>query len=419
MLHRSCCRLAKPVTGEVNPYGILGLDPSVPFEVVRQRFHALTQKYHPDMPDGDPVKFRKINAAYRQLRAEYRNASTCGARTGDGMWHTHRYAPSSEEFWTERNQHMRDAWERNQTAKRREAQKMRDSTRREHPSFAQNVFAVLNGYELVISLATVVVAGVCAVERYWTVRKLLEARDRHLHNINEVLPPPMPMELDPKLVDRYREVPARTERESDAARIREECSYRRATQRRFDDFREFMYVHDPEGISVRQVRISRFSHQYVKDSDIPKRCPIVRTFNSDVKGQGFETIEKELVHAIQSTPGARPDEGFAGALIARGLASVPASSPSTAKWTFIEYQEVDKHKGQTEPTCMVALRNERFGQVGMCQRVSITGNSSLQPQLRITREEELRSGVLQRKHLKQGGVLPVTDTSVPLREMKL
>lgn len=49
----------------VNSYSILGVSSSTSFDEIRSRFHELARLYHPDMANGDPVKFREVHAAYR------------------------------------------------------------------------------------------------------------------------------------------------------------------------------------------------------------------------------------------------------------------------------------------------------------------------------------------------------------------
>lgn len=59
-------------SNNANPYSILGVSSSTSFDEIRSRFHELARSYHPDMANGDSVKFREVHAAYRQLRALHR-----------------------------------------------------------------------------------------------------------------------------------------------------------------------------------------------------------------------------------------------------------------------------------------------------------------------------------------------------------
>ncbi|KPA86338.1 putative mitochondrial hypothetical protein [Leptomonas pyrrhocoris] len=416
-------------TSPLSPHQVLGVAPGTPFEEIRHRFHELTRKYHPDMQDGDPVKFREINTAYRLLRAEYRshNANPTGT-SGDGAANStrfHRGAGSSQKttptggaFWEERNARVRQ--ENDRREKERWARQENDRRRTHHKRTLFREFLFLfSGSEIAISLATVVAVLLYSVERYHTVNRMLEEKRLHLKSMDEGLPPPMPMKLDNALEKKYSQPPESTEVQIDALRIREESMYRRATQRKFEDFREFMFVYDPEAIASRRVTSNRFSYQYTNEKDIPKRCPIVRQFNSEQRTENYSTIERELEKTIRETPWVSPDAGYAGALIAKGLNSVAANSPNTTKWTFIEYTDMDQGSKGASTTCLAAIRNLRFDQTGMCQRVAVTGKSELQPELVAQREQNLKEGKLKKRSLVKGGALPLKDLSVPLEMMKL
>lgn len=402
----------------VNPYAVLGVTPQTPFRDIRRRFHELTQQYHPDMPNGDPNKFREINAAYRQLRAEYRKQ---GGKHGSSGADTQ----SGAGFWAERNRQMYEEYHYQEAQRRAAAQAQEDLDRRtgpgsRHRTFFRQLLFVLDGYEIVLSLATAVVVLVCSVERYYTVTAAVEAKRRHERSIDEGMPPPMPLELNASLASKYNARPPPEELREGDERIREEASYRRATQRRFSDFREFLFVHDPDGIAARKVTTSRFSHQYLSEKDLAKRCPIMREFNSEEKERSYHAIEKELTKTMETTPWASPDAKVAGALVTKGLDCINANSPNTAKWTLIEYVDLDQSQSKSAtPTCMAAIRNARFDDIGMVQRISVTGKAALQPSLVAQREKELKSGALKKKQLVRGGVLPIKDLSVPLERMKL
>jgi curved DNA-binding protein CbpA len=420
-------------TGPLSPHQVLGVTPGTPFEEVRHRFHELTRRYHPDMQDGDPVKFREINNAYRVLRAEYRSktaGATAGGAAGEdggasassrfrsGAGPSSRATPTGGAFWEERNERIRKESDRREQERWARQENDRYRANRKRTLLSEFLF-IFSGSEIAISLATVVVVLLYSVERYHTVNRMLEEKRLHLKNMDEGLPPPMPMELDKELQKKYSQPPESTELQIDALRIREESKYRRATQRKFEDFREFMFVYDPEAIASRRVTSTRFSHQYAIEGDIPKRCPIVRQFNSEQRTQNYSTIEKELEKVIHDTPWVSPDAGYAGALIAKGLGSIAANSPNTTKWTFIEYTDLDQGNKAASTTCLAAIRNLRFEQTGMCQRVTVTGRSELHPELVEQRQQDLKEGKLKKRSLVRGGVLPLRDLSVPLEMMKL
>lgn len=416
---RRCCEV--PKNKPLSPHQVLGVTPQTSFDDIRHRFHILTQQYHPDMPNGDPVKFREINAAYRLLRAQYRSG-----HDGDGQRRASSAGGSgsssssdnSRKFWEERNEQVR----RENTRKEQERRDREAKDRKGGPdrrSLFRQALYYLNGYEIAISLASVVLVLLCSVERYFTVHRMLEEKRQRIKRMDEGLPPSLPMEVDAEMAKKYSEYPEKAETQRDSLRILEESSYRRATQRRFDDFREFMFVYDPDGIAARKVSTLRFSYQYMKEEEIPKRCPIIREYNSDQKGYGYSNIQKELESTLASTPWESPDAGYAGALVAKGLGCIAANAPKTTKWTFIEYTDLSKGSGKTNPTCLAAIRNLRFDQTGMCQRVTVTGRPELQPSLAEKRKEDLVSGGLRKRDLVTGGTLPVMDLSIPLASLKL
>lgn len=412
----------------INPYSILGVTQTTPFEEIRARFHELTRVYHPDMPTGDPAKFRDINAAYRQIRADYRQQKANFSDTAFARAQRAKNAPNSGEFWAAQNEKIREANDRMAAARKR-AEEQEAYARKQARDMKKGVFRRLYDYlygaEIWLSLSTVVVVFVYAIERYYTMQKMITEKTTHLMNIDYGLPPMIPMEVDETLKQKYNTPIAKEELAMDAERVKAESQYRKATQRRFEDFREFMYVYDPDGIAYRKVTTERFSFQYMEEADIQKRCPIVKNFNSDMKRNGYEYMEKDLIALIEQTKWVDPDMGYAGALVAQGLGCIPVNSPNTAKWTFIEYVDTDstkrkgKGKAKEEPVCMVAIRNHRFDKVGMCQRMTVTGRPGLVPELTAARAKELSSGTLKKKDLVTGGPLPIKDLSVPLKDMKL
>ncbi|KPI86079.1 hypothetical protein ABL78_4840 [Leptomonas seymouri] len=416
-------------TGPLSPHQVLGVAPGTPFVEIRHRFHELTRKYHPDMQDGDPAKFREINSAYRLLRAEYRRqTANMGGTTGDGAanssrfhrsaWRSGKATPTGGAFWEERNERIRKEHDRREQERWARQENDRYRTNRRSTLFSEFLL-IFSGSEIAISLATVVVVLLYSVERYYTVNRMLEEKRLRLKNMDEGVPPPMPMELDKELETRYSHPPGSTELQIDALRIREESKYRRATQRKFEDFREFMFVYDPEAIASRRVTSSRFSYQYTNEREIPKRCPILREFNSENRTENYSSIQKDLENTIRAVPWVSPDAGYAGALIAKGLGSITANSPNTTKWTFIEYTDLDRGPKEASTTCLVAIRNLRFDQTGMCQRVTVTGKSVLHPELVAQREQDLKEGKLKKRFLVKGGALPLKDLSIPLEVMKL
>lgn len=427
MLRRTLRRLTahSDHSEPLNAHQVLGVSPGTPFEEVRHRFYELTKRYHPDVENGDPVKFREISAAYHLLRAQYRVSSTRGSAAGEARrspssrsrQREKRETPTGGAFWAERNEQVRKANE--QRERERWAAEERDRRQTEHRSFLRELLVFLNGSEIAISIGTVILVLLYSVERYHTVHRMLAEKRRRLKNMDEGLPPPMPLEVDRTLIDKYSTLPEAREQQIDALRIREESSYRRATQRKFEDFREFMFVYDPEAIASRKVTSTRFSHQYMREEEIPKRCPILREFNSKSRTHHYGAIQKELEQAIRETPWSAPDAGYAGSLVAKGLNSIAMNSPNTTKWTFIEYTDMNNGSKNAKTTCLAALRNLRFEQTGMCQRIAVTGKSKLQPMLVAQREKDLKEGVLKKRAIVTGGELPVKDLSTPLESMKL
>lgn len=408
-----------------DPYHILGVTKATPFEDIRHRFHELAQQYHPDMPHGDPNKFRDINAAYRQIRADYRQQKESFTETAFGRSKRDKTQATGGDFWAERNEQVRQNMNRMAAARRR-AEDRDSQQRRAHVKRTKGIFRAIYDYlydaEIWLSACLIGVVFLYGAERYYYMQvKYLEWQE-HLLAIDVGLPPALPMEVDPVMRERYSVPVDKRLLQEDTERVIAESHYRKATQRRFEDFREFMYVYDPESVADRRVSTERFSFQYMHADQISKRCPILREFNSEVKRTGYDSIERELVQTLQATPWVSPDVGYAAGLVAKGLACIPASSPNTAKWTFIEYQDTSadsKKNKKSEPVCLAAIRNLRFDTVGMCQRTTVTGRPDLVPELVERREEALKSGALKKKQLVSGSVLPTKDLSVSLKDMKL
>jgi len=51
----------------MNPYAILGIEPSASQEDIKKAYKKLAKIYHPDMPGGDERKFKEVAEAYEKL----------------------------------------------------------------------------------------------------------------------------------------------------------------------------------------------------------------------------------------------------------------------------------------------------------------------------------------------------------------
>ncbi|ESL09592.1 hypothetical protein TRSC58_02685 [Trypanosoma rangeli SC58] len=384
----------------VSPHEVLGVAASAPFEEIKARYQELTRYYHPDMPHGDPAKFREINAAYRALRTAWRE------KKADKI--------DPESFWSERNRRSRDDYTSSQSHGRRRRDDCAKKSR--SGSLLREMLWMYESYELAIVLGAAVAVLLVATERYVVVIRMTREKRTRIRAMDEGFPPIMPLVVDDEMLHKYNERVPKEEIEVDDALLKEEAYHRRATQRRFEDFREFLYVYNPEGVTSRKVTTKRFSIQYIDEDLIPRRCTHVWEFNSEQRNKRYETIVKEVEKTLGETPWATPDAQYIAPLVAKGLAVIPMNSPHTSKWTFLEYKDMDKNG---ESSCLMALKNNRFERLGMCQQVTVTGSSELSPKLVKKQEAELQSGALKKEGLIHGGKLPVKDLSIPLEHMKL
>ncbi|KAG8345661.1 DnaJ domain [Trypanosoma vivax] len=394
---------ASSARGKIHPtaYEVLGVGPTTPFSEVKKRFHKLARFYHPDMPHGDAVRFREINAAYRALRAAHREqrSESINCRSGEANFWARQNCGRSEDYCGPLGRGRR-------RGSGHEAQR---------GGVMYELLWLYEGYELVFILIIAIIVIVVATQRCITVYRM--TRDKRMRTIamEEGLPPIMPLAIDDSVMQMYSTPVPQEEVELDDAMAEEMTYYRRATQRRFEDFREFLFIHDPYGVTSRKVCTSRFSVQYVDESLIPKRCAIVREFNSEEKGMRYENIVGPLAETLGTTLWAAPDTQHIAPLVAKGLGVIPMNTPDTAKWTFVEYKNNDRPSDA--PSCLLALKNNRFDRLGMCQRITVSGSSVLSPNLVSKRQHN----ALSQEHTKivSGGEIPLRNLSVPLELMKL
>jgi molecular chaperone DnaJ len=71
----------------MDPYKVLGVDPSASEEEITRAYRKLAKKYHPDLNPGDKLseqKMREVNAAYEQIKSQ-KNGGASYERT-DGSY---------------------------------------------------------------------------------------------------------------------------------------------------------------------------------------------------------------------------------------------------------------------------------------------------------------------------------------------
>ncbi|HRZ30015.1 MAG TPA: DnaJ domain-containing protein [Candidatus Paceibacterota bacterium] len=71
-------------------YKILGVTSNATEKEIKQAFHNLAFKYHPDRPGGDEKRFKEINEAYQTLanqksKTEYDTMRKFGSSGGSGF----------------------------------------------------------------------------------------------------------------------------------------------------------------------------------------------------------------------------------------------------------------------------------------------------------------------------------------------
>ena len=84
----------------MDPYKVLGVDPSASDEEIKKAYRNLSRKYHPDANINNPNKaqaeemFKKVQAAYDQIMKErqYGGHGTAGSQYGPGSSHYGGYS---------------------------------------------------------------------------------------------------------------------------------------------------------------------------------------------------------------------------------------------------------------------------------------------------------------------------------------
>ena len=92
----------------MDPYSVLGVSPEASEEEIKQAYHRLARKYHPDQNPGDEAAARKmneINAAYEQIKnpSQAKTGST-GSGGTDTYYHT-TYTAGDPFGWQQRDFH--------------------------------------------------------------------------------------------------------------------------------------------------------------------------------------------------------------------------------------------------------------------------------------------------------------------------
>lgn len=58
---------AKVEVGDDSPHGILGVSKSASWDEIKTAYRSLVMQHHPDRPNGDAAKFRRVQGAYEVL----------------------------------------------------------------------------------------------------------------------------------------------------------------------------------------------------------------------------------------------------------------------------------------------------------------------------------------------------------------
>src|SRR6056300_102238 len=51
-----------------DPYFVLGIDRTASEDEIKTAYRRLAKKYHPDRPDGDEAKFKRVSEAYDRIK---------------------------------------------------------------------------------------------------------------------------------------------------------------------------------------------------------------------------------------------------------------------------------------------------------------------------------------------------------------
>lgn len=424
-----------------SPYEVLGVTPTTPFSVVKEKYRELARLHHPDTPTGNPHAFREVSAAYNILKAAHLSGTP--PASSNATQHPSRSA-------------------RNAQGAAAEEERLRQEASKPQPVYDKSWIAVryLWGTNTFEYLVTIFAGLFIAV---WTVDDMFFRKKRTGYTIhrdglaNLLAAAQLPkekwrastdaemdaafvrvasQEKDPEMREALlRGTPQVTEANessgpSQAATARRvmtlsELLRENSRDKRFTDVKQFLYEYDIEGGDIRRVTTSRFPVRLMDETSIWKQCAVVHSFHSESTPQSsYDAAVDGVVAGLEQVAWHNADNETAGILMANALAVVPVMSPSNAKWTLVEYKALDEdggsfkrslgHVGTTE--CLFALLNKKFVEDKKssktsaaevpAQRVVVTGAESL-----ASREARLRhaQAIESKSKIVKGGVVVMHD----------
>lgn len=376
-----------------NPFEVLGVPSTATPSEIKAKYQELARIHHPDMPSGDPDKFREVHAAYQLLKA--------GKVSSEGLGGTKAWRGPNGET-AQRFYGKNAARHSGPSVTAEDIRKMKEEAAKRNENSVGAVFGASKA--VLAGCAGVLVASLAILFRtYCTYRDMYAQRDFVFQG--ELQPEVhMPSQID---TVRFRDKVTEEELLEQDRLNKEAIVARRGVKRRYDDLREYFYINDPDGCTSRKFTTQRILSRVLDEVAIPEKCSI--TLHVAATGNDLNTYDKnvtDVVHTkLETTHFANVDAEAVALHGALAVGRIPKLSITQNEWTFVEYKDSASH--QSLPQCLLAIHNTKIPSgEGFAQRLVISGSEELQPAMLAKRRADLKSGALTPASFASPGVIP-------------